>query len=111
MLPTWINFGGILSKNFFMNCFIKFETSFSPIKHSICYILGMVSTVDVKQKEMSQLGATLIRVPLTLTFDPEFWRSNCISGMGLQGQIWNLLYLSQKLFICHETKANISIEC
>ena len=33
------------------------------------------------KKEMSQLDATLTRVPLTLTFDLESWRSNCISGM------------------------------
>ena len=26
-------------------------------------------------------------------------------GMGLQDQIWNLLYLSQKWFDCHETKS------
>ena len=31
---------------------------------------------------MSQLDATLTRVPLTLTFDLEFSRSNFISGMG-----------------------------
>ena len=34
------------------------------------------------KKEMSQLDATLTRVPVTLTFDLEFSRSNCISGMG-----------------------------
>ena len=34
------------------------------------------------KKEMSQLDAMLTRVPLTLTFDLEFSRSNCISGMG-----------------------------
>ena len=42
------------------------------------------------KKEMSQLDASLTRVPdaalnvvpLTLTFDPGFSRSNCISGMG-----------------------------
>ena len=42
----------------------------------------MVGPIDVKQKEMSQLDATLTRVPLTLTFDLENSRSNCISGMG-----------------------------
>ena len=31
---------------------------------------------------MSQLDATLTRVPLTLNFDLEFSRSNCISGIG-----------------------------
>ena len=33
------------------------------------------------KKEMSQLDAMLTRVDLTLTFDLEFLRSNCISGM------------------------------
>ena len=33
-------------------------------------------------KEMSQLDAVLTGVLLTLTFDLEFSRSNCISGMG-----------------------------
>ena len=33
------------------------------------------------KKEMSQLDAMLARVHLTLTFDLEFLRSNCISGM------------------------------
>ena len=42
----------------------------------------MVGPVDVTQNEMSQLDATLTRVPLTLSFDFEFSRSNCISGMG-----------------------------
>ena len=56
------------------------------------------------KKEMSQLDATLTRVPLTLTFHLEFSRSNCISGMGLKGHIWNLLYLNQKWFHCHKTK-------
>ena len=41
----------------------------------------MVGPVDVKQKEMSQLDATLTRIPLNLTFDLGFSRSNCISGM------------------------------
>ena len=31
---------------------------------------------------MSQLNAALTGVPLILTFDLEFSRSNCISGMG-----------------------------
>ena len=34
------------------------------------------------KKEMSQMDATLTRVPLTLTFDLEFSRSNYISEMG-----------------------------
>ena len=46
----------------------------------------MVGPIDVKEKEMSQLDATLTRVPLTLTFDLDLWprisRSNCILGMG-----------------------------
>ena len=43
----------------------------------------MVGPIDVKQKgNENQLDAALTGVPLTLTFDFEFWRSNCISGMG-----------------------------
>ena len=34
------------------------------------------------KKEMSQVDDTLTRLALTLTFDFEFSRSNCISGMG-----------------------------
>ena len=37
----------------------------------------------------------------------EFLRKilNAFWGMGLQGQIWNLLYLSQKWFNCHDIKS------
>ena len=73
---------------------------FSTIEHSICHILGMVSLVDVKQKVNEWTGCYASKG----TFDLECSRSNYISGMGLQGQIWNLLYLSQKWFDCHETK-------
>ena len=43
----------------------------------------MVGPIEVKHKEMSQLDATLTRVPwpLTFTYDHENSRSNCISGM------------------------------
>ena len=80
MLSTWINFGGILSETFFSHkFFVKFQARFSTVEHSICHILGMVMW---NKKEMSQLDAMLTRVPLTLTLDLEFSRSNCISGMG-----------------------------
>ena len=46
---------------------------FSPVEPSICHILGMVGPIDVKQKEMSQLDATLTMLPLTLTFDLDLW--------------------------------------
>ena len=36
----------------------------------------------LNKKEMTQLDATLTRVPLTLTFDLEFSMSNFISRMG-----------------------------
>ena len=35
-----------------------------------------------KTKDVSQQDAVLTGVPLTFTFDLEFSRSNCISGMG-----------------------------
>ena len=69
ILSTWLNFGVILRKMLFRRFFNKILNPFSPVEHSICHILGMVGPIDVKQKEMSQLDATLIRVPLTLTFD------------------------------------------
>ena len=79
MLPTWLNFGGNLV---LVNLFEKFQIRSSQVENSICHIIVMVGPIDVKQKEMSRLDATLTRVPLTLTFDLEFSRSNCISGMG-----------------------------
>ena len=33
-------------------------------------------------KEMSQLDTALTGVPLTLNFDPDFFRSNCILELG-----------------------------
>ena len=53
MLSTWLTFGGILSEPFFFFgqiFFVKFQLGFSPIEHSICYILEVVGQVDVKQK-------------------------------------------------------------
>ena len=45
---------------------------------------------------------------------PQMWPLGLTLAMTLtlnfQGQIWNLLYLSQKWCDCHETKANISID-
>ena len=68
---------------------------FSPIEHSISHIIEMVGSVDVKQKENESAGC----YAGWGTFDLEFlW-------MGLQGQIWNLLYLSQKWSDCHGTKS------
>ena len=61
------------------------------------------------KNEMSQVGVTLTRVPLVLNFDLEFPRSTCISGMGLQGQSRNLLYLNQNSLIAAK-QANTSIE-
>ena len=49
------------------------------------------------KNEMSQLAATPTRLPLTLTFDLEFSRSNCISGMGRR--------------IVMERKERVSIGC
>ena len=41
-------------------------------------------------KEMSQQDTALTGVPFTLTFDLEFSRSNCISGM------WGPIVMEQK---------------
>ena len=55
---------------------------YSPVEHSVCHIKEWLVQLMWNKKEMSQLDAKLTGVPLTLTFDLEFWRSNCISGMG-----------------------------
>ena len=95
MLSTWLNFGEILielidwsAKIFFCEFFRKILNPFSPVEQFICHILGMVGPVDVKQKRkgvnwmLSWLGYLWLWPLLTLTFDLEFSRSNCISGMG-----------------------------
>ena len=56
---------------FFSEFFGKILNPFSPVELSICHILGMIGPINVKQKEMSQLDATLTRVHLTFTFDLE----------------------------------------
>ena len=43
---------------------------------------GRLDALMWNTKEMSQLDIALTGVPLTLTFDLEFSRSNCILGMG-----------------------------
>ena len=62
-----------------------------------------VSTGEPKGNEST--GCYADQGTFTLTFDHEFSRSNCIQGMELKGQIWNLLYLHQKWFDCRETKS------
>ena len=78
MFSTWLNFGGILSETFLPNFYLKFQIVFSPIEHSICHILGIVGPVDVKQKGNELTGCYADWG----TFDLEFSRKNCISGMG-----------------------------
>ena len=75
MLSTWLNFGGVLSETFLaIFFFVKFQIRFSPVEHSICHILP----IDVKQKGNESTGCYADWG----TFDLEFSRSNCISGMG-----------------------------
>ena len=56
ILPNLNKFWRKSVKNIFVNSFVKFQMSFSPTKHSICYTLGMVGTVDVKQKGNESTG-------------------------------------------------------
>ena len=58
------------SETIFSDFFRKFQIRYSPVEYSICHILGMIGLIDVKQTEMSQLDATLTRVP----FDLDLWR-------------------------------------
>ena len=41
---------------------------------------------------------------------PQMWPSDITLTLNFEGQRWNLLYLSQKWFDCHGTKATISNE-
>ena len=57
MYYTWLDFGEIMSKTFFLPIFLhKILNPFSPIEHSICHILGMVGPIDVKQKGNESTG-------------------------------------------------------
>ena len=51
----------------------KILNLFSAVEHYIWHILGMFGSIDMKQKEMSQMDAMLTSVLLTLTFDLDFW--------------------------------------
>ena len=91
MLSAWLNFGRILSVNFLRIFFCKILNLFYPVDHFIFHIIWLVLLMWNK-KEISQLEAMLTKVPLTLTFDLEFSRWNCISGMGgpivMKGKVW-----------------------
>ena len=81
----------------FLQSINKRHSIASPVGRSmecllwIQHLIFCLSSCNFCKTEMSQLGARL-----TLTFDLEFSMQNCISGMGLQGQIWNLLYRSHE---------------
>ena len=86
MLSNWLNFGGILSKNF--SEFVpKISNAFFP--SWTCYLLylrnGWSNWCETKRKWVDWMLRWLLYLwprPLTSTFDLEFSRSNCISGMG-----------------------------
>ena len=96
--------------------FVIFQMRFSPTQRSICqsnvlfaiYLEWLVQLMW-NTMEISQLDASLSRVPLSLSFDLEFSRTNCISGIGLQCQIWSF-YLGKNGSIVTKQKQNISIE-
>ena len=67
MLITWLNFGEILWELFVLTFFFKFHMYFFKGKHSIGYILGMVGSIDMKQKGSTLVGYWVNCV--TLTFD------------------------------------------
>ena len=81
IFSTWLVLEKFCGKVFLAICVVQFLIPFSLVKHSICHIF---SVQLMWKKEMSQLVATLSKVPLTLTltFDLEFSRWNCISRMG-----------------------------
>ena len=71
--------------NFFFNkFFVKLQIHFKFPQSNILFAISEEWLVQWmwNNKQMTQLDAMLTWVPLTLTFDLEFSRSNCISGMG-----------------------------
>ena len=87
MLSTLSNFGGILFATFFSKYFRKISNPSFPIQTFYLPYLwnGGSNWCEIKRKWVNSmlrlLGYLWTRL-LTLTFDLEFSRSNCISGMG-----------------------------
>ena len=87
MLSTWLNFGEILPRIFFLRIFsLNFKSVFPSWTFYLPYLRnGWSSWCETKRKWVNWMLCWLgylLPWPLTLNFDLEFSRSNCISGMG-----------------------------
>ena len=100
MLSTWLNFGGILSETFFNEFFHKISGMGLPSRSNLELAISQPKMVWLprNKKQTNRLNAR-----------PQMRSSGLTLAMTLtlnfQGQILNLLYLSQKWFDCHETKS------
>ena len=102
MFSTWLHFGEILSEIFTRNFFVKFQMRFwewdFKVKYRICYISAKMVRLPQNKNQSYQLntrspkGSSGLILAMTLT-------------LNFQGQITNLLYLSQNWSDCHETKS------
>ena len=102
MFSTWLHFGEILSEIFLKKFFRKISNAFweldFKVKYRICYISAKMVRLQQNKNQNYQLntrspkGSSGLILAMTLT-------------LNFQGQIKNLLYLSQNWFDCHETKS------
>ena len=82
MLSTWLNFGEILKFYFLAIFSVKFLIRFLQLKIIFAIFKGWLVQLMWNKKEINELDAMLTRLPLTLTFDLDFLRLNCILEMG-----------------------------
>ena len=93
MLITWLDFGGILLKTFFLpNFFLKFRTCFFAVRHCFGRIFGMVCWIDMKRKGSVSIGCRANYVTLTFDLihdlDLEFSRSNLEITVSQEWLVW-----------------------
>ena len=69
------------------------------VKYAICYISAKNVRLSQNKKQKYWLNSMPQMWPSDLTFTMTL-------TLNLQGQIWNLLYLSQKWFDCHKMKSS-----
>ena len=67
------------------------------VKYRICYSSAKNGPIATKRKANISIKLWVSNVTLAMTLTLNF-----------QGQIWNVLYLSQKLSVCHKTKSKHS---
>ena len=91
------------------NIFIELKAPNVTVRFDLGHDLGLQfwrSNMEfaISQPKMVQLprnGKQIYRLNLR----PEMWLSGVTLAFNFEGQIWNLLYLSQKWSNCHETES------